>query len=103
MATIGTTIIIEPTTEAAISPQFGITSTTQICSVISTGYQGIEKSTVEVWNESTNTWAPALSLGVGYALDVNTNFLDFWSTGGIFRINKEATINAVGVTLREYQ
>lgn len=89
-------ILITPRTAAAISPSFSNIDGTQVLTVVANGFAGVEHATIEVFDAAQNAW-----YSTNLALNTTSNFFDFYQTAGLFRINKSATVAAVGVTLMQ--
>jgi hypothetical protein len=95
-------VLLEPTTAAFISQPIQINQDAAAMSVVSNGYTGAESAVIEIYDKAQEDWYPVLGGGQEYALDVNTNILDFWFTWGQYRINKSATVSPAGITIKQY-
>lgn len=101
MSNTQTTIVLEPTTDAAASEEF-IVGYSEGITVTCVGLAGSETAQVQFKDPIDNTWHDLSQSGVLIKYTSTIQSIDVWNTGGIFRLNKDATVAEVGVAVTRY-
>ena len=96
-----TTVILAPTTAQAYSIPFALNENATVTTLIISGtFVGSESASLQILDPISNTWAPAYINNVNPILNSTNNMLDIYSSWGQYRLNKSATTNAVGASVR---
>lgn len=92
--TIQQTNLITPKTAAATSEDFYLDSRDVAITLVSIGYTGTEKSTIQIKDPQSGTY-----LDTSLTLDTTNGRQTIMRDAGTYRVNKGVTTSAVAVTL----